>query len=225
LQAGHDVAQRVAGYYDGRVREFGATPWGVDWTCEPTQQMRFVQLLKVAGQRRDFSLNDLGCGYGALLPFVRARIGAGVDYVGIDVAPAMIRKAVRVHGDEGRFLVSGTFPRIADFCVASGVFNVQLGFADATWRAFVREVLRELHRASRIGFAANFLLPPQRGLEPLPGLYRTRAGPWAAFCRRAFGADVAVVRGYGLREFTLLVRASRARRAASGRAPSSRTAP
>src|SRR5438876_11504259 len=56
--------QEVASYYDGRVREFGPTPWGVDWTCELTQQLRFVQLLKVAGRRKRFSLNDLGCGYG-----------------------------------------------------------------------------------------------------------------------------------------------------------------
>ena len=70
----------VAHYFSGRVRKFGPTPWGVDWTCELTQNLRFVQLLKVAGRRRSFSLNDLGCGYGALLPFIRQRYGeAGID--------------------------------------------------------------------------------------------------------------------------------------------------
>jgi SAM-dependent methyltransferase len=220
--------QAVASYYEARVREFGPTPWGVDWTCEPTQQLRFVQLLKIAGRRRRFSLNDLGCGYGALLPFMRERHGAFADYVGVDVAPGMIEHASRNFADDARaaFAVGSSLPRVADYSVASGVFNVQLGHTPARWRAFVREVLDELHRASRVGFAVNFILPPQRGLVPLQGLFRTRAAPWADYCRRTFGADVEVVESYGLREFTLLVRlSSPARRGASGRAPSSRTAP
>ena len=219
--------QGVASYYDGRVREFGPTPWGVDWTCELTQQLRFVQLLKLVGRRRRFSLNDLGCGYGALLPFVRARFGPEVDYIGADVAEEMIVQATRLHGGEGRFVTSSALPRVADFSVASGIFNVQLGYPPATWRAFVRDVLRELHRASRLGFAVNFIRPARRGQVPREGLYRSRPSYWAEFCRREFGAQVEVVQGYGLREFTLLVRTASpaVRRGASGRAPSSRTAP
>ena len=206
MQASAGILDRVAHYYDERVREFGATPWGVDWTCEPTQQMRFVQLLKVARRRRKFTLNDVGCGYGALLPFVRERFGAGVDYLGIDVAGEMIARAAKLHGGFGRFLVSSTLPRIADYSVASGIFNVQLGHSRPAWTAFVRGVLREMHRASRLGFAVNFIVPPLPGLVPLQGLYRTRATPWVAFCEREFDAEVEVVGGYGLREFTLLVR-------------------
>lgn len=206
MEAGEAILDRVARYYEERVREFGATPWGVDWPCEPTQHLRFVQLLKVAGRRRRFTLNDLGCGYGALLPFVRERIGAGVDYVGIDVAAGMIERAGALHARQGRFRVASTLPRVADFTVASGIFNVQLGHSRSAWSAFVRGVLREMHRASRIGFAANFMVPPLRGQVPLEGLYRTRPAPWVAFCRREFAAHVEVLEGYGLREFTLLVR-------------------
>jgi SAM-dependent methyltransferase len=220
----------VARYYDARVREFGPTPWGVDWTCELTQKLRFIQLLKIAGRRRRFSLNDLGCGYGALLAFVRERYGReAIDYFGTDVAPMMIDCAAREHANDARaaFAVQATLEHSADFSVASGVFNVQLGFPARAWREWVADTLAQLQRASRVGFAVNFILPPQPGLEPLKGLYRTQPGVWADFCRDALGGKVEVVRDYGLREFTLLVRLSspRARRAASGRAPSSRTAP
>jgi SAM-dependent methyltransferase len=219
----------VASYYDSRVREFGATPWGVDWTCELTQQLRFAQLLGIAGRRRRFSLNDLGCGYGALLAFVRERWGGNVDYAGIDIAPAMIEHALSLWAGDANatFMQGAVLPRIADYSVASGVFNVQLGFGRRAWESFVRNTLAELHRASRLGFAVNFIEPPRPGIEPLKGLYRTDPQPWADHCRRAFGADVEIVAGYGLREFTLLVRLSdaAARRGASGRAPSSRTTP
>jgi SAM-dependent methyltransferase len=201
--------EAVARYYDRRVREFGPTPWGVDWTCELTQKLRFIQLLRIAGRRRRFSLNDLGCGYGALLPFVRERYGVNaVDYAGVDVAHRMIEHAARDFAADkhASFIASCELPRVADYSVASGVFNVQLGFSRPQWRRFVQQVLHELRRASTRGFAVNFVLPPKPGIEPLEGLYRTRPAPWVDYCRRAFDAEVEVVQGYGLREFTLLVR-------------------
>jgi SAM-dependent methyltransferase len=219
----------VARYYDDRAREFGATPWGVDWTCELTQQLRFVQLLKVVGRRKRFSLNDLGCGYGALLPFVRERWGAHVAYCGADVSAAMVGHARALWAGDplASFSQGPVFADAADYAVASGLFNVQLGFGSRAWTTFVQDVLGELDRASRLGFAVNFIAPPKPGIEPLEGLYRTRAEPWVEHCTRAFGARVTVIEGYGLREFTLLVRKDSppGRRAASGRAPSSRTVP
>ena len=219
----------VASYYDSRVGEFGPTPWGADWTCELTQQLRFVQLLKIVGRRRRFSLNDLGCGYGALLAFVREHWGDAIDYAGADVAPRMIEHArALAAGDANASFVEGpVLARVADFSIASGIFNVQLGFGRRAWESLVRDVLRELRRASRCGFAVNFIEPPKPGVEPLQGLYRTLGARWADHCASEFGADVEVLAGYGLREFTLLVRfsAPAARRGASGRAPSSRTAP
>lgn len=199
----------VAHYYSGRVRKFGPTPWGVDWTCELTQNLRFVQLLKVAGRRRRFSLNDLGCGYGALLPFIRQRYGeAGIDYLGADASRAMIGHARRLWQDDAlaAFRASHVLPRVADYSVASGLFNVHLGLSPKAWVRFIEQTLQELHAKSSRGFAVNFLLPPQPGLEPLQGLYRTTPEPWVAYCRDRFGAQVTVVQGYGLREFTLLVR-------------------
>jgi SAM-dependent methyltransferase len=218
----------IARYYTRRVNTHGPTPWGVDWTCALTQQLRFVQLLKVCGRRRRFSLNDLGCGYGALLPFVRERYGPSkVDYAGADISSAMIRRARQLWADQAlaRFCRSSELPRVADFSVASGLFNVRLKHTDAVWVGFVKEVLGELQRASRIGFAVNFLLPALPGLIPLSGLYRTASDPWVDYCRETFRADVTVIRDYGLREFTLLVWPDPKSRAASGQARCFRTGP
>jgi SAM-dependent methyltransferase len=203
-----DLRSTVADYYGRTVQAHGATARGVDWPCSLTQDLRFVQLLRIAGRRRQFSLNDLGCGYGALLPFVRARFRQSIDYAGADIAAPMIAHAKRLWaGDRlAQFCVAGSLPRRADFSVASGLFNVQLGHENRAWTEFIRSVLHELHKASQAGFAVNFILPPAPGIEPLEGLYRTRPGPWVAYCRKRFGAEVEVVDKYGLREFTLLVR-------------------
>lgn len=199
----------VARYYTKKVGAYGPTPWGVDWTCALTQDLRFVQLLKLCGRRRRFSLNDLGCGYGALLSFITRNYAEGkVDYAGADISALMIHHALELWADQAaaQFSVSSALPRVADFSVASGLFNVRLRNTDEVWVAFIEDVLRELHSASKVGFAVNFILPPAPGLKPLRGLYRTPPEPWVDYCRKAFRADVTLLRDYGLREFTLLVR-------------------
>src|SRR5882724_9353149 len=50
----------IAAYYSAKANKFGPTPLGVDWTCQATQEMRFVQLLKLCDFTSAFSLNDLG---------------------------------------------------------------------------------------------------------------------------------------------------------------------
>ncbi|MDB5872478.1 MAG: putative S-adenosyl-L-methionine (SAM)-dependent methyltransferase [Ramlibacter sp.] len=198
----------VARYYSRTVRAHGATARGVDWPCALTQDLRFVQLLRIAGRRRRFSLNDLGCGYGALLALLRTRYKMPIDYAGVDIAAPMIAHARTLWATDplAQFGVSSALPRQADFSVASGVFNVQLGHGAKAWTEFIRSVLHELRAASKSGFAVNFVLPPERGVEPLEGLYRTRPAPWVEYCSKSFGAQVEVIEKYGLREFTLLAR-------------------
>jgi SAM-dependent methyltransferase len=202
---------RIASYYTETVTLFGATPRGVDWACQATQEMRFVQLLKLCDLSRPFSLNNIGCGYGALAAFLaRRHPTAQVDYLGIDLAELMIQRArLRYRGNpDRRFVVGDTPPRRADYSVASGVINVQLDMALNVWENFVAETLRTMHRTSRLGFAVNFLEESHSGAA-LSGLYRTAPDPWVQFCRGSLGCTADVVRGYGMREFTVLFRPDR----------------
>jgi SAM-dependent methyltransferase len=204
-----DLRAGVAAYYSGKVRRFGATPFGVDWTCVPTQEMRFVQLMKIFKYGDPFSLNDFGCGYGALLAFLDRRCPASpIDYLGIDLSAAMIRCARRIwcRRPNARFVHGHICGRMASYSVASGVFNVQLSRPRYEWEAFIRESLRELRRTSELGFSVNFVMAPLGGQAVREGLYATHPEPWVDFCTAEFGATTDVVVGYGLREFTLLVR-------------------
>lgn len=53
---------------------------------EAGQALRFDQLVRIVNAADPFSINDLGCGYGALLDYLDAR-GFKTDYTGIDVSP------------------------------------------------------------------------------------------------------------------------------------------
>lgn len=167
--------------------------------------MRFVQLLKLCDFGAAFSLNDVGCGYGALLKFLRRAHGdCAVDYLGLDVSDEMVRLAeASCAGDPQAAAVhSGRWPRQADYSVASGTFNVCLDAPRDAWEAMIADTLAAMARTSRRGFAVNLLLP----LHDRAGLYTTDPARWADHCAQTLGATPEVIGGYGMGEFTLLAR-------------------
>ena len=129
------ILDDVERYYASRLAEHGATPQGVDWNGDESQLLRFRQFLKLLPEDGQVSINDIGCGYGALLPFLHAERGS-VDYHGCDISEAMIEAARQLHGDQpaARFAVEDTPSRIADYGFASGIFNVRLDRGDAAGR-------------------------------------------------------------------------------------------
>ena len=204
----HPVYARIEAYYTDKISRHGAGPRGVDWTCTPTQELRFVQLLKVCDFSRPFLLNDVGCGYGALAEFVaRRHPKVDIDYLGVDLSPVMISRARRRHrGLQGRrFAVGNEIPRIADYSVASGGMNVMLDHPRVLWEEFVADTLRRMHAASRRGFAVNFMAQKADGTSA-KGLYRVDPSRWTLFCQQTLGCVVEIVGGYGMQEYTLLVR-------------------
>lgn len=201
----------VEHYYTKKVVAHGAAPLGVDWSCVPTQEMRFAQLLKLCDFASPVSLNDIGCGYGALLAFLAKRYrGKRINYLGVDLSPAMIAQAralwrKRAHA---AFATAGARPRIADYSVASGVFNVKLTQPVELWEQFVSMTLADMNATSRRGFAVNFLAPLPPDMLHTPELYRVAPDVWGTHCEKTFGSTVEVIGGYGMREYTLLVRRS-----------------
>ena len=205
------ICSDVDAYYTTCVAHHGATPRGVDWSCEATQGLRFVQLMKLCDASAPFSLNDIGCGYGALVPFLAARFpSCAIDYLGIDLSKAMIGRARRrFAGPQRRFVVAAESPRIADYSVASGIMNVNVGYSREAWEDYIKTMLQRMFATSRRGFSVNFMRAADGETEGDPAaarLYRTTPDTWTAYCEEELAAEVEVISGYGMKEFTLLVR-------------------
>jgi len=85
--AASNLLADVATYYTEKLAEHGDTPRGVDWNSEKSQMVRFAQLCKIIDPNKtpNFTLNDLGCGYGALLDYLRDK-HAKCSYLGVDVS-------------------------------------------------------------------------------------------------------------------------------------------
>jgi SAM-dependent methyltransferase len=196
---------QVGRYYSEKLAAHGASPRGVDWNGAESQRLRFDQLLRVCEGREQFSINDIGCGYGALFDYLAPK---QVDYLGVDISPAMIAKAEELHcGRPGcRFLAGERADRVADFAVASGIFNVKLSTANAAWRSHVVETLEVISVGSRRGFAFNCLTKYSDAALMKDYLFYADPCELFDFCKTRFSRNVALLHDYGLYEFTILVR-------------------
>lgn len=198
----------VARYYTDRLRRFGATPAGVDWRDASSQRTRFEQLCKVVTDQQGSTI-DLGCGYGALLTFMRER-GFSGDYHGVDVASEMIEAAREAHRNDRRvsFEVGAVPSRAADFLIASGVFNVKQQYAAPEWEEYVAVTLADMDRASRKGFAFNCLTAYSDPELMRDDLFYADPCRYFDLCKRLYSRQVALLHDYGLYEFTVIVRKS-----------------
>jgi len=202
-----DIHGDLAGYHSGMLAEHGDTPGGVGWNGEPAQIRRFEQLVKVIDLPGAFSLNDVGCGYGALFDFLQSRF-ADFAYAGWDVSNDMVQAARARYAAKAnaRFHLAGGPTEEADYGIASGIFSMRFGRSDSEWGEYVKAMLDVLDRTSRRGFAFNSLTSYSDQEKMRPELYY--ADPCALFdhCKRNYSRNVALLHDYDLYDFTILVR-------------------
>ena len=201
------ILEKVASYYSSKLAEHGQSARGVDWNGEEGQALRFEQLSKVITQSREFSVNDLGCGYGAYFDYLRPRRDL-FQYRGFDLSAEMISAAQqRFAGNDGaHFAVTGEPDAVADYGVASGIFNVRLDSTDDAWRSHVLRTLDVLNKTSRRGFSFNCLTLYSDQDRMRDYLYYADPCDLFDHCKRTYSRDVALLHDYGLYEFTILVR-------------------
>jgi SAM-dependent methyltransferase len=201
------IHSSVASYYAEKLQQHGDTPRGVDWNGEQGQVLRFAQLLRVVDLPGAYSINDLGCGYGALVEYLQSA-GGSVTYHGYDVSQEMILAARSRHAGapNADFHVAAAPTQVADYGVASGIFNVRLGHTDSGWMEYIRSTLEVMNRTSRRGFAFNCLTSYSDADRMQDYLFY--ADPCALFdlCKRSYSRNVSLLHDYDLYEFTILVK-------------------
>ncbi len=196
----------VARYYASKLAAHGATPAGVDWNSEQSQFLRFEQFMGLLGDTQA-SICDYGCGYGALLDFVRARGHEG-RYVGFDAAATMVQAAADRHAGDRRatFVHDRAAIEPCDVAVASGIFNVRLTTPVSEWQQYVEATIDDLASLGRRGFAFNVLTSYSDADRQRADLYYADPRQLFDYCMRRWPRRVALLHDYGLYEFTIRVR-------------------
>jgi SAM-dependent methyltransferase len=201
------LIEGVERYYSAKITEHGANAEGVDWNGEDGQRLRYEQLLKVIDTADQHpSINDYGCGYGALVGYLASRF-ADFSYLGYDISPAMISAACEIHRDEPRAKFVGDERELcpADFTLASGIFNVRLDQPKAVWAQYVLETIDRIASVSRRGMAFNALTSHSDPERTRSDLHYADPSELLDYCLRRYSRDVVVKHDYGLYEFTVLV--------------------
>jgi SAM-dependent methyltransferase len=206
-----DLVERTLAHYRDKFAAHGDTPLGVDWNGPESQRLHFEQLLRLLPESGGFSLNDLGCGYGALLDVLVGRY-RDVRYRGYDLNADMIVAASKRFDQHpnATFEVADRPLEKADFGVASGIFTLRLGRDDEQCLSDMQASLDVLDQTSGLGFGFNCLTSwsdPDRMRD-----YLYYPDPCVLFerCMRRYARNVALLHDYGLYAFTILVRKSTA---------------
>ncbi|KPQ39967.1 MAG: Methyltransferase domain [Phormidium sp. OSCR] len=204
----NSIQKKVASYYSGKIGKYGSTPLGVDWNSWESQKTRFDQLTRVIQKMDFFSINDLGCGYGAFLEYLKSRYQS-FSYEGYDISDSMISAARSKYFTEKENFKNTYSPsRVADYSIASGIFSVCLDIDKVLWESYLYDYLDILNSHSRHGFAFN-CLTSYSDREKMKN-YLFYADPCKIFshCKERYSHEVALLHDYGLYEFTIIVRKS-----------------
>ncbi|MCW6038513.1 class I SAM-dependent methyltransferase [Spirulina subsalsa FACHB-351] len=201
------ILDSVNQYYTDKIVTYGATARGVDWNSEESQILRFKQLLKVCNHDDNFSLIDYGCGYGALLSFIISE-NYRCKYFGYDICDSMIKSAKLLYENSRNafFFNEKSSLQIADFSLASGVFNVKQEINVQDWENYIFKTLKELSLLSIRGFAFNMLTQYSDFDKMRSYLYYADPCFFFDFCKKHFSKNVALLHDYDLYEFTIIVR-------------------
>lgn len=194
---------QISTVFSHRVEEHGATPSGISVHDADYHHASLTQLVRLlpADGAGGWTVNDIGCGYGAFFDHIAGRLHPhGVRYFGYDISPAMVVRArARIDDPRAVFTVSSMPLWPADYSIAAGIFNLNLDHEPAEWQAYFRAQLRMMARMSRVAFAVNALRPS------FSDLFRLDAGPVVDFVRAHISDRVTILDGYSDIEWTLWV--------------------
>lgn len=197
----------VKAFNDQQLHQHGTTPQGVGWNGVDAQTIRFDQVVKVLPDDANqlVSLNDVGCGYGALLEYLTKR-GRRVNYRGYEVSHGMLAQARGLHGSPMCSFEPLEALSPADYTIASGIFGLSFSHSEVTWHQYVVDTLELFDRNSAKGFSFNMLTSYSDEDRKRSELHY--ADPCVIFdlCKRKFSRNVALYHDYNLYDFTIVVR-------------------
>ena len=204
-----ETQKKLNQYFTEKLATYGTTPKGVDFNGTEAQEIRFEQLAKVIDPSQKFTLIDYGSGYGALFGFLQ-RKGWDFEYYGVDLIEDMVLAGRETNKDfpNAHFTTDEKEVPVADYLLASGIFNVKMDSAYDDWQEFVLGTLRKMDALCSKGFSFNLLTKYSDAdrMAVRPDLFFADPLFFFDFCKRNFSKNVALLHDYGIYDFAILVR-------------------
>lgn len=192
--------------YASNLAEHGVSSKSVGWKDDWSHLLRFERLARIVDRDGgDYTVNDWGCGYGAMFGYLDALPGARPrEYLGYDISQEMIDAAkAQCDPARSRFILGPEVTEEADYSFVSGTFNVKLQASDLDWDAYVKRHLSAIYARSRKGLAFNLLTSYVDWKAE--NLFYADPNGFFDFCKRHLSRHVTLVHDYALFEWTILV--------------------
>jgi SAM-dependent methyltransferase len=151
--------KQIEGLYTDNLKEHGISSESVGWPNKQDHALRFEKLFQGVDLTTVRSLNDLGCGYGAVLDYLSLSGKYLENYFAYDISQDMLDSIdIQRYKQTNikKFLGSG-LSAPADFSIASGIFNVRFSETEELWLNYTKKMLCNLNENSLQGFSFNLL--------------------------------------------------------------------
>ncbi len=202
-----EILDKVKSLYTESLKEHGVDSKSVGWTTKEGQILRFEKLCDIIKDKKQlFTVNDLGCGYGAMFEYFEKNYFNIKHYNGYDISKEMLIAAKSQIGNSSKVELFNNekIQTKADYSFISGIFNVKFESNDDDWEQFIKDTLQNLNNNSIKGFAFNILTSYVDYKEP--HLYYADPLYFFDYCKRHFSKKVSLLHDYDLWEWTILVR-------------------
>ncbi len=180
----------------------------VGWKDHTAQYVRFKQFLPLFVNHQTFGINDLGCGLAHFYDFLVEHGYREFIYKGYDRDQRMIEHCVAAQVGKKKELVlihKAEEMDIADFTIASGIFNLKFEIAKGDWESFIFETIETMNRKSRLGFGFNILSKYSDKEFQKNELYYADPCFFLDHCLKHYSKNIDLKHGYGQYDFTILV--------------------
>ncbi len=194
--------------YSENLKKYGVQSKSVGWPDPDAHNLRFDKLIEIFekdDQDGGISINDLGCGYGELCKYLQYRRVQVKKYIGYDISEPMINKGKEYIKDQNvEFVVNDRILQMADYSIASGIFNVKLNEDKKQWEEYIFDVLANMNQYSLKGFSFNLLSVYVDYTKP--HLFYGDPLVFFDYCKKNFSKQVSLLHDYPLYEWTMLIR-------------------
>ncbi len=152
----------VARSYEWSINKYGSNHRATAWRDGNRQQRRFnifANLLPSDTGRNNVSINDLGCGYGAMFDtFKELPQFSNGTYFGYDISQSMVKAArLNVKDPRALFILNHEATESADYSFVSGTYNMKMTASEDEWLPYIENSIVQLWSKTNVGMGFNML--------------------------------------------------------------------
>ena len=181
--------KEISNIYNKRFDTFNNTPKGVFWNSKLSQDLRLNIILDKILQNTksdEFSIADIGCGYGRLYEIIRERkLDGKVQYHGFDINQKIISFCKNnIDFENIKFSISAFPLNKTDYVVMSGTYNLTPTNNISLWEDYIIKNLTSNWKLVQKAMIFNCLIKEKRKIEKK--LYYTELSWIQKICERNF---------------------------------------